>query len=255
MSRVQAQVLQACVSVVLKAAALTCAWWISQCSTVRFYHGVNNESLALLMACSARHTSQQAAASSCNAQCVDGRFTDPSRRHQTYPARLFWRSRSVSAPPQSFLCSWITKEELQRFPAPPTRRGNEGRVTSRRALVRRARASPSGIQPTFRNFTVLLAWVCRVGQQRCILLCFKSTFQVSVLYQKCFSLCKLLLHNISKLNITFSHLADAFIQMRTMQATKINKRVKICKCCNKSRLTCNIHWNKNDSLNLACNFF
>ncbi len=101
---------------------------------------------------------QQAAASSCNAQCVDGRFTAPSRRHQSYPARLFWRSRGVSAPPQSFLRSWITKEELQRFPAPPTRRGNDGRVTSRRALVRRTRASPSGIQPTFRNLT-LFCWL------------------------------------------------------------------------------------------------
>ncbi len=39
---------------------------------------------------------------------------------------------------------------------------------------------------------------------------------------------------------TFSHLADAFIQsdlqMRTMQAIKINKRVLICKCYEKSQL-------------------
>ncbi len=40
--------------------------------------------------------------------------------------------------------------------------------------------------------------------------------------------------------ITFSHLADAFIQidlqMRTMEAIKINKRAMICKCYNKSQL-------------------
>ncbi len=39
---------------------------------------------------------------------------------------------------------------------------------------------------------------------------------------------------------TFSHLADAFIQsnlqMRTMEAIKINKRAKIRKCYNKSQL-------------------
>ncbi len=39
---------------------------------------------------------------------------------------------------------------------------------------------------------------------------------------------------------TFSYLADAFIQsdlqMRTMEAIKINKRAMICKCYNKSQL-------------------
>ncbi len=39
---------------------------------------------------------------------------------------------------------------------------------------------------------------------------------------------------------TFSHLADAFIQsdlqMRTMEAIKINKRAMICKCYDKSQL-------------------
>ncbi len=44
---------------------------------------------------------------------------------------------------------------------------------------------------------------------------------------------------------TFSHLADAFIQsdlqMRTMEAIKINKRAMICKCYNMSvSLTQNI---------------
>ncbi len=40
--------------------------------------------------------------------------------------------------------------------------------------------------------------------------------------------------------ITFSHLADAFIQsdlqMRTMEAIKINKKAMICKCYYKSQL-------------------
>ncbi len=36
--------------------------------------------------------------------------------------------------------------------------------------------------------------------------------------------------------ITFSHLADAFIQMRTIESIKINKRAMICKRYNKSRL-------------------
>ncbi len=39
--------------------------------------------------------------------------------------------------------------------------------------------------------------------------------------------------------LTFSHLADNFIQsdlqMRTMEAIKINKRAMICKCYNKSQ--------------------
>ncbi len=39
---------------------------------------------------------------------------------------------------------------------------------------------------------------------------------------------------------TFSHLADAFIQsdlqMRTIEAIKINKRATTCKCYDKSRL-------------------
>ncbi len=39
---------------------------------------------------------------------------------------------------------------------------------------------------------------------------------------------------------TFSHLAATFIesnlQMRTMEAIKINKRAMICKCYNKSQL-------------------
>ncbi len=39
---------------------------------------------------------------------------------------------------------------------------------------------------------------------------------------------------------TFSHLADAFIQsdlqMRTIEAIKINKRAMICKCYNNSQL-------------------
>ncbi len=40
--------------------------------------------------------------------------------------------------------------------------------------------------------------------------------------------------------ITFSHLAETFIksdlQMRTIEAIKINKRAMICKCYNKFRL-------------------
>ncbi len=42
------------------------------------------------------------------------------------------------------------------------------------------------------------------------------------------------------ITFTFSHLADAFmqgnLQMRTMEAIKINKREIICKCYNKSQL-------------------
>ncbi len=44
----------------------------------------------------------------------------------------------------------------------------------------------------------------------------------------------------SLFKFTFSHLADAFIQsdlqMRTMEAMKINKRARICKCYDKSQL-------------------
>ncbi len=42
------------------------------------------------------------------------------------------------------------------------------------------------------------------------------------------------------MSFTFSHLAEAFIQsdlqMRTMEAIKINKRAMIYKCYNKSQL-------------------
>ncbi len=40
--------------------------------------------------------------------------------------------------------------------------------------------------------------------------------------------------NILMTGFTFSHLADAFIQMRTIDAIKTNKREMICKCYNKS---------------------
>ncbi len=38
---------------------------------------------------------------------------------------------------------------------------------------------------------------------------------------------------ISPVLFTFSHLADAFIQMRTIEAIKINKRAMIHKCYDK----------------------
>ncbi len=50
----------------------------------------------------------------------------------------------------------------------------------------------------------------------------------------------ILYHYSVNITFTFSHLANTFIQsdlqMRTMEAIKINKRAMICKCYNKSQL-------------------
>ncbi len=45
-----------------------------------------------------------------------------------------------------------------------------------------------------------------------------------------------LTETLINITFTFSRLADAFIQMSTMEAIKINKRAIICKCYNKSQL-------------------
>lgn len=124
-------------------AVLTLPWRVSQCSTVTLYHWVNNESLTLIRACSALHTSQ-AAANSSKAPDLSSMLSLGIQNAIQKTSKL---SKSVVlalleyfTPPQSFLYSWITKEELQRVPSHSNRSAhthsrNDGHVTSRGALA------------------------------------------------------------------------------------------------------------------------
>lgn len=136
------------------------------------YHWVNNESLTLIRACSALHTSQ-AAANSSNAPDLSSTL---SRGIQNSIQKTSKLSKSIVlalleyfTPPQSFLYSWITKE-LQRVPnysnrSAHTHSRNDGHVTSRGVLAPvvldwKTSASPCGIVWTRSSFASVYSTKC-----------------------------------------------------------------------------------------------